>query len=318
MCLQKIYGLLLAPFLRYNSTIIPKGRRYYMDDLKIYDVRYLKGDSSFLLDDGKTSILYDSGFGFTGFKVAENIREILGDRELDYIFLTHSHYDHALGSAYVLQYYPNAKVVAGKYAAEIFRRDGAKKVMKELDSKFAHACGVDEYEFLGDHLKVDIPCEDGAIIKAGDLQFEVINLPGHTKCSVGFYCKDRQLLLSTETLGVYDGEKNIVPSYLVGYELTMKSIERVSNLAIRKLLAPHYGILNKKQTEFFLQHMKSASENAAKEIVEWKKSGKTDEEITQIWKDRYWYGKVKEFYPIDALRLNTSITVNLICKELIK
>ncbi|MGI5895287.1 MAG: MBL fold metallo-hydrolase [Candidatus Merdivicinus sp.] len=289
-----------------------------MKDLKIYDVRYLKGDSAFLLDDGKTSILYDSGFGFTGFQVAKNIREILGDRELDYIFLTHSHYDHALGSAYVLQYYPNAKVAAGKYAADIFQRDGAKKVMKELDSKFAHTCGMDDYEFLGDHLKVDIPCEDGDSIEAGDLQFEVINLPGHTKCSVGFYCKDQQLLLSTETLGVYDGEKTIMPAYLVGYDLTMKSIERVLDLPIKKLLAPHYGILNEKQAEFFLQHMKSASENAAQEIVEWKKSGKTDEEIIQFWKDRYWHGYIREIYPIDAFCLNTSITVSLICKEFIK
>ena len=41
-------------------------------------------------------------------------------------FLTHSHYDHALGSAYILRHYPNAKVVAGKYAVDIFKRDGTK------------------------------------------------------------------------------------------------------------------------------------------------------------------------------------------------
>lgn len=289
-----------------------------MNDWKIYDVRYVKGDSAFLLDDGKTSILYDSGFGFTGYKVAENIQAILGSRQLDYIFLTHSHYDHALGSAYVLLYYPHAKVAAGKYAAEIFRRDGAKKVMKELDAKFAHACGMEDYAFLGDRLKVDIPCEDGDVIKAGNLQFEVIHLPGHTKCSVGFYCKDRQLLLSTETLGVYDGGKTIMPAYLVGYGLAMRSIERVSGLAVKKLLAPHYGILNEEQTEFFLQHMKSASQNAANEIVEWKKSGKTDEEILRFWKERYWHGYLREIYPIDAFRLNTSITVSLICQELLR
>ena len=289
-----------------------------MNDLKIYDVRYLKGDSAFLLDDGKTAILYDSGFGFTGFKVAENIKAILGERELDYIFLTHSHYDHALGSAYILQYYPKAKVAAGKYAANIFTRDGAKRVMKELDAKFAHTCGMDNYEFLGDSLRVDIPCEDGDIIKAGDMHFEVINLPGHTKCSVGYYCRDRQLLLSAETLGVYDGEETIVPSYLVGYELTLQSIERVLNLDIKKLLAPHYGILNEEQTKFFLTNMKFASESAAGDIIEWKKAGKTNEEIIQFFKDRYWHGYIKEIYPIDAMELNTSITVDLISKELIK
>ena len=42
-------------------------------DIKVYDVRVLPGDSAFLLDNGETSILYDSGFGFTGERIAENI-----------------------------------------------------------------------------------------------------------------------------------------------------------------------------------------------------------------------------------------------------
>ena len=29
------------------------------------------GDSGFLIDDGKTAILIDSGYGFTGFRMAE-------------------------------------------------------------------------------------------------------------------------------------------------------------------------------------------------------------------------------------------------------
>ena len=111
-----------------------------MKNIKITDVRYQKGDASFLIDDGNTSILYDTGFGFTGYDVADNIKLVLGERKLDYIFLTHSHYDHALGSAYILRRYPDAKVVAGKYAVGIFERDGAKRTMKELDAKFAEKC----------------------------------------------------------------------------------------------------------------------------------------------------------------------------------
>ena len=84
-----------------------------MKTLKITDVRAVPGDSAFLIDDGKTAILYDSGFAFTGYQVANNIKKELGERKLDYIFLTHSHYDHALGSVYALQYWPDAKVVAG-------------------------------------------------------------------------------------------------------------------------------------------------------------------------------------------------------------
>ncbi len=287
-----------------------------MNNITVTDVRCEKGDSAFLIDDGKTSILYDTGFGFTGFRVAENIKSVLGERPLDYIFLTHSHYDHALGSAYIKRCYPTAKVAAGEYAVGIFQRDGAKRTMRELDAKFAAKCGVTDYEFLGDELKVDIPVADGDIIQAGDMSFETLNLPGHTRCSVGFYCRERGLLLSNETLGVYDGEKTIVPSYLVSYEDSIASVERVEKLDIRYILAPHYGILSEEQTRFFLDNMKSASERAALDILDSLKNGISTDEIIEQFKNRYWHGYIKEIYPEDAVNLNTSIMIELIRKEL--
>lgn len=288
-----------------------------MNGLKITDVRCQPGDSSFLIDDGETSVLYDTGFGFTGYSVAENIRKQLGDRSLDYIFLTHSHYDHALGSAYILEKYPEAKVVAGSYAADIFKRPGAKAVMKDLDSKIAAKCGVTGYEFLGDKLRVDIPCNDGDIVRAGDMTFEVLDLPGHTKCSVGFYCREHSLLLSTETIGVFDGGSTIVPSYLVGYEMSLRSIDRVTALKIDKLLAPHFGILSREQTEYFLGNARRCSEEAAEIILSCLKNGSIDEDIIEIFKEKYWHGYIRDIYPIDAMKLNTSIMIGLIRKELL-
>lgn len=287
-----------------------------MENIKVTDVRSDKGDSAFLLDDGKTAILYDTGFGFTGFEVAKNIKKILGDRPLDYIFLTHSHYDHALGSAYILRHYPDAKVVAGAYAKDIFGRDGAKRTMKELDSKYAAKCGVTDYEFLGDELRVDIPVNDGDIIRAGDMSYEVLYLPGHTRCCVGYYCREKGLLLSNETLGVYDGEETIVPSYLVSYADSIASIERVEKLDIKYILAPHYGILSKEQSEFFISNMKKASQKAAEAILNSIKSGKSDKKIIADFKQNYWHGYIKEIYPEDAANLNTSIMIGLIRKEL--
>lgn len=286
-------------------------------DIKVTDVRCQKGDAAFLIDDGKTSILYDTGFGFTGYAVAENIKNCLGERPLDYIFLTHSHYDHALGSAYILRHFPSAKVVAGKYAVDIFKRDGAKRTMKELDAKFAQTCGVSDYEFLGDKLKVDIAVDDGDIVCAGDMTFTVIYLPGHTRCCVGYYLENEGLLLSNETLGVYDGEETIVPSCLVSYSDTIASMEKIEQLNVTAIVAPHLGLLNKTQTEFFLKNMKSSTQNAAQDLLESIKNGLSEEEIIEQFKEKYWHGYIKEIYPEDAANLNTSITICLIKNELL-
>ena len=286
-------------------------------EIKVTDVRCQKGDAAFLIDDGKTSILYDTGFGFTGYAVAENIKKVLGERPLDYIFLTHSHYDHALGSAYVLRHFPNAKVVAGTYAADVFKRDGAKRVMKELDSKFAKQCGVTDYEFLGDELRVDILVDDGDIVKAGDMEFEVISLPGHTRCCVAFYSAKEGLLLSNETLGVYDGDTTIMPVFLVSFSDALSSIEKIEERKVTSIVAPHLGLLNQTQTDFFLGNMKSAAQNTADHFLDSIKNGLCDDEIIEQYKQKYWHGYIKEIYPEDAMALNTSIMIRLIKNELL-
>lgn len=286
-----------------------------MNRLKITDVRANPGDAAFLIDDGKTAVLYDTGFAFTGFEVAKKIQNILGDRKLDYIFLTHSHYDHALGSAYAVRVWNDVKVVAGEYATKIFSKPSARAVMRDLDNKFAAKCGITEYEDLIDELRVDIPVSDGDIIKAGDMEFIVLNLPGHTKCSVGYYCPERKLLLSCETIGVYNGSDNVVPSYLVGYEMAISSIERVQKLETESILIPHYGILAGEEKDFYLKKAKETAVETAEEIVGMLKTGKSKEEITEFFKNKFYYGYTRKIYPIDAMELNTGITIDLLARE---
>lgn len=286
-----------------------------MSNIKITDVRAHVGDSAFLIDDGKTAIMYDSGFAFTGYEVADKIKKELGDRKLDYIFLTHSHYDHALGSVYALKYWPEAKVVAGEYAARIFAKDSAKAVMRDLDGKFAVKCGVESYEDLIDNLRVDIPAADGDVIKAGDMEFTVVNLPGHTKCSVGYYNKKEKLLLGCESIGVYDGNGGVVPSYLVGVGMVLDSIARVETLDIEKILVPHYGLLDSDETKAYLATAKKTSRETADEIADILRDGGSRDDAVKYFKDKFYKGYIKEVYPKDAMDLNTGISVDLIKRE---
>lgn len=288
-----------------------------MNELKMIDVRVQPGDAAFLLDDGKTSILYDTGFAFTGYGVADKVQAILGERNLDYIFLTHSHYDHALGSAYIKKSFPDAVIVAGEYAAKIFQKPSAKAVMRDLDRKFAHICGVDEYEDLIDELTVDLPVNHLDAVFAGENTFLVLELPGHTKCSVGYYCPDRKLLLSCETIGVFNGTDDVVPSYLVGVQMTLDSIARVRGLDIEQILIPHFGLLDREQTALYLNRAEERATGTATEIARLIQEGKTDEEILAWFKAEFYHGYIKTIYPIDAMELNTRITIELIKKEIV-
>ncbi len=289
-----------------------------MTSLKITDVRAIPGDSAFLIDDGKTAILYDSGFAFTGYAVADKIKKELGDRPLDYIFLTHSHYDHALGSVYALEYWPDAKVVAGEYAVKIFQKDSAKAVMRDLDRKCAAKYGVTEYEDLIDHLRVDLPVRDGDQIQAGEMEFTVLELPGHTRCSIAYYLEKEKLLLSCETLGVYDGKETLFPSYLIGYQVTLDSIAKAKKLEIEHLLLPHFGLLDREQTAYYLKNAEISALETAEEIVSILKAGGSHQDAFAFFEKKFFKDpKLFEVYPRDAMELNTGITIKLLQKELI-
>lgn len=286
-------------------------------DLTITDVRAHPGDSAFLLDDGQTAVLYDTGFGFTGFAVADNIQKILGGRRLDYILLTHSHYDHALGTPYILSRFPEAKVVAGEYAVKIFGKESARNLMRQLDQQFASCCGVQNYPDLADRLSVDIPVADGDVIRAGTMTFTAVALPGHTKCSIGYWLPDEKLLLSCETLGVYDGGRLIVPSCLVGYGLTLDSIEKARALAPKQLLLPHCGLLDEEKTAYYLANCRRAAEDTARAITDILRRGGSHEEAIAWFRETFYREGIPPIYPEDAMLLNTSIMVRLLEKELL-
>ena len=190
--------------------------------------------------------------------------------------------------------------------------------MRDLDKKFAQSCGITEYEDLIDNLRVDIAVEDGDEIKAGDMTFVAISLPGHTKCSVGFYCKEKKLLLGCETLGVYDGEGRVIPAFLVGFDMAMQSIAKAKSLDVEYLLSPHFGILDKQTTALYFEEAERNTKLTCEKILDKLRKGVDKQQIVKEYIDEVYFGYIKEVYPIDAITLNTTIMVDLIERECIK
>jgi len=288
-----------------------------MRPIKITDVRVVPGDSAFLIDDSAVAVLFDSGFAFTGSGIAENIRRQLGERQLDYIFLSHSHYDHALAVPYIKALYPQAKVVAGRHAAEVFAKPSARAVMRQLNEKAAAKYGAAEWEDRIDRLQVDIVVDDGDEILCGDMRFTAVGLPGHTRCAVGYYLQERKLLLGVETLGVYFGGDTYLPSFLVGYQLTLDSFRKAGALGAEEILLPHYGVVGKKEMQVYLERSEEATVKTAERIVKLLRAGCSQEKILRLCENEDYRDNVSPIYPIDAFRLNTSIMIGQAEKELL-
>lgn len=295
------------------ETVKVKGKAV---DYEVTNVGPVIGGEGFLFVSENTTFLLDNGFAFCGEEMVKNIKDTLGDRKLDYILLTHSHYDHLSGTPYIIRAYPDVKVVANDHTANVIVRDGAKKVMRQMNAAAAQSYSAGEFEDLTDSLRVDIVVKDDDVVDLGDFRFKVCGFPGHTKCSIGFYSEEERLLLSCETLGVYIGDEKLACQYLVGYQMSIDSIDRALALDIEKMLIPHTGIVEGERCENLLKASRELAVNGAKEIVYGFREGKDEKELLTILKEKYYTPYVRKLQPEAAFDLNAKYMIPMLIKEL--
>ena len=272
------------------------------------------GDAYLLVTSGKTALI-DSGYAFCASQLIENIKSHLGDRPLDYVFLTHTHYDHASGSAYCRHEWPNLQVVGSAYAKKVFSRPSAIRTMREMNDAASLRWGTGSYDDKLDDLDVDLVVSDGDIIDMGVFTFTVYEAPGHTRDSIAYYSPQADLFISCETLGTIPFGQKVMPCFLVGYQICIDAIERLRPLAPKYMVLPHYGLISGEWAENYFDDALACHEETKERILEGYKAGKNKEELMAILKDMFYKDRLAAGQPVEAFMLNPSYTVPMIIKE---
>lgn len=261
-------------------------------------------------------MLVDSGFGFCGQQMVERVERHLNGRALDFILLTHSHYDHVLGSAWALRRWPGAKVIASGYCAKILSKPSALQTMAEMDeaARIYYDGAPVSQDYFAD-LRVDETLEDGEETSLNGLRMRCVALPGHTRCSVGFYFPDSRLLLGYETLGVYTGGERVIPSYLVGFAMTVASIKKAMDLPMDTMLVSHLGMIYGDECKQLLSlslHWMLKTRDVL--IADWR-AGRSQEQLVERFREMFYRDDLRHIQPEKAFYLNTGYTVAVTVRE---
>ena len=107
---------------------------YYLNDEILGSCHLAVGESN--------TVLFDPGMAWYGEKTVEKIKEIIGDRPIDAVFLTHSHYDHVGALPVIKKYWPDAMVFGAAYAGRVFSKLSAKRLIRELSASAAQLNGT--------------------------------------------------------------------------------------------------------------------------------------------------------------------------------
>jgi 2-aminobenzoylacetyl-CoA thioesterase len=214
---------------------------------------------------GKTPVLFDSGPTFMGPRYVRELKVQMGDSVSPaYLFLTHSHYDHAGSAPFLKRNIPDLKVGAGKSAAEIFQRPSAIRVIqdlsREMEEKFGGQTEGKDVIFRG--LELDLTLGDGDEIFLEDgTKIEVIATPGHTRDSVSYYLPASRTLFCGEAVAGLDRKGGVRPTFLSSYRDHIASLKRLQKLDVRMLLMGHYLVFTPPEAQEMVSRSIEAAES---------------------------------------------------------
>lgn len=176
----------------------------------------------YIVDCGGRYAAIDVGFP-TGAAI-DRLAE-LGDK-VEWILVTHRHFDHVMGVAAAKRLTGAKVAIHGLEAGGLLNEDIS------LYSHFRRMLGVPN-----EACEPDLLLEDGDTVTVGDCTVKVLLTPGHTEGSVCFLCGDT--LFSGDTLFAGTVGKTNFPTGSM--EQMMQSMERLAQLDDNTKVYPGHG-----------------------------------------------------------------------------
>ena len=270
------------------------------------------GGESILFCGSEKTALLDCGNSYCGQITADNLQEALNGRKLDYIMLSHSHYDHIGALPYIKQAFPDAIVLGAENAARILPRPGARKVMKELGEAsrdmYEPGCTV---EIITDGLEVDQVIGEGTVIDLGDRTVTVMETKGHTDCSLSFVLEPDSILFASESTGILEDIDYIHTPILKGFDNAMIAFEKCKNCKVKHISLPHFGLIPEHFNDTYWELYQKEIDKKFDFLRELKKNGKSDEEIYELYAEKYWQPLKAQEQPYEAFAINSKHIVRV-------
>ncbi|MBP2638909.1 MAG: beta-lactamase domain protein [Firmicutes bacterium] len=273
------------------------------------------GGSAFLVMGREKTALLDCGMAYCAPKLFENLSKVLKNRMLDYLFISHSHYDHIGAIPYIKTKWPNAKLLGAEHARKILTRPTALATIRTLGREAANCYGADDIDDYEDKLlQVDECIGDGDTFELGGVSIDVVRTTGHTQCSLSFLI-NKNTLFASESTGCMSRSGKIYPAFITSSAEALQSIAICQQLQPAVIISPHYGFVSHIEVPAYWDNCRAAIKETRDFIIAEADCGYEEEQILLAYEQRFRDEQSRVEQPLAAFQLNTRFMIKTVLKE---
>lgn len=211
----------------------------------------------YLFNGSVKSAVFDAGLTVIGPVYSSTISQELGDKSTaDYLFITHSHWDHCGAMAYLKQSMPGMKICGHRDIPGILQKESVINQIRIFNDMMAEM--YREQVSGGFHFEnadFDILLSDGDSFDLGNAHCIAYETPGHTRDSISYYIPEQGILFPGEAIGVPEGKEGdgVQIEFLSSYDDYLASIQRLAELRPEIICMAHEWVFTGRDAADYLE-----------------------------------------------------------------
>lgn len=278
---------------------------------KITNVTGGQGGYALLVVGTLKTALIDCGMAYCALDLILNIKQALKTRTLDYVLISHSHYDHLGAIPYLKEEWPDLEICGAEYDQLVLTKLHALVMIKKLSIEAAEIYAKGAFQdYNNDLMKIDTVIANEDIIDLGDLSIRVLETPGHTKTSLSFLVNN-EVLVASESIGVMNDLDELCSTFLVSYTQTIESIHKCQALDPKFIFSAHYGLVQESNKPNYFQSCLESAEITRNLILHLAELGYGEDKILIECEETLPHASRSE-QPLHASQINTRSMIKVV------
>jgi len=218
-------------------------------------VYLLKGAEEYtLLGGGLTYIVPDIIKQLKNFNIEE--------KKIKRIIILHSHFDHCGIISYFKRRWPWVSITASARAKELLDKPEVMESISSLNQILLTEHGLEQQDKdIGidfDRINIDDVVKEEDILRCDDLSMEVMEVPGHSSCSIAIYVPQEKAMFASDAGGIPIGDR-IFTAANSNFDKYQESLQKMARFEIEVYFAEHFGARTGSDGRHFLQKSMDAA-----------------------------------------------------------